>query len=41
MVNLHSLMTFLNTFPGDVGDKDPHTPNGLQVRRAMLIEKGC
>jgi hypothetical protein len=32
MVTLHDLMTFLNDFMGDVGDKDPHMPNGLQVR---------
>jgi dinuclear metal center YbgI/SA1388 family protein len=32
MVTLDDLMTFLNDFMGDVGDKDPHMPNGLQVR---------
>ena len=26
MVTLDSLMTFLNDFMGDVGDKDPHVP---------------
>jgi dinuclear metal center YbgI/SA1388 family protein len=32
MVTLHDLMTFLNYFMGDAGDKDPHMANGLQVR---------
>ena len=32
MVSLDDLMTFLDAFMGDVGDKDPHMPNGLQVR---------
>ena len=32
MVTLHDLMTFLNDFIGDVGDKDAYFPNGLQVR---------
>ena len=32
MVVLDDLMSFLNAFMGDVGDKDPHMPNGLQVR---------
>jgi dinuclear metal center YbgI/SA1388 family protein len=32
MVMLDDVMSFLNTFMGDVGDKDPHMPNGLQVR---------
>ena len=32
MVTLDDLMTFLDDFMGDVGDKDPHMPNGLQVR---------
>jgi len=32
MVTLHDLMPFLSDFMGDVGDKDPHMPNGLQVR---------
>jgi len=32
MVTLDDLMTFLNDFMGDVGDKDPYMPNGLQVR---------
>jgi putative NIF3 family GTP cyclohydrolase 1 type 2 len=32
MVNLDDLMTFLNNFMGNVGDKDLHMPNGLQVR---------
>jgi hypothetical protein len=29
MVNLNDLMTFLDDFLGDVGDKDPLLPNGL------------
>jgi dinuclear metal center YbgI/SA1388 family protein len=32
MVALDELMAFLNDFMGDAGDKDPHMPNGLQVR---------
>ena len=32
MVTLNDLMAFLGDFMGDVGDKDPHMPNGLQVR---------
>ena len=32
MVTLHDLMAFLDDFMGDVGDKDPYMPNGLQVR---------
>jgi len=32
MTTLGDLMSFLNDFMGDVGDKDPHMPNGLQVR---------
>jgi dinuclear metal center YbgI/SA1388 family protein len=32
MVTLQDLMAFLNDFMGDVGDKDPHMANGLQVR---------
>ena len=32
MVTLDDLMSFLNDFMGDVGDKDPYMPNGLQVR---------
>ena len=32
MVTLRDLMTFLDDFMGDVGDKDPYMPNGLQVR---------
>jgi dinuclear metal center YbgI/SA1388 family protein len=32
MVTLNDLMSFLDDFMGDVGDKDPHMPNGLQVR---------
>ena len=32
MVILHDLMAFLADFMGDVGDKDPHMANGLQVR---------
>ena len=32
MVPLNQLMAFLENFMGDVGDKDPHMANGLQVR---------
>jgi dinuclear metal center YbgI/SA1388 family protein len=32
MLILHDLMAFLENFMGDVGDQDPHMPNGLQVR---------
>ena len=32
MLILDDLMAFLNDFMGDVGDKDPYMPNGLQVR---------
>jgi dinuclear metal center YbgI/SA1388 family protein len=32
MVALNALMTFLNDFMGEAGDKDPYMPNGLQVR---------
>ena len=32
MIALRELMTFLDDFMGDVGDKDPYMPNGLQVR---------
>ena len=32
MVTLDGLMAFLDNFMGDVGDKDPYMPNGLQVR---------
>jgi dinuclear metal center YbgI/SA1388 family protein len=32
MITLDDLMAFLNDFMGDAGDKDPHMPNGLQVR---------
>ncbi len=32
MVMLGDLMAFLRDFMGDVGDKDPYMPNGLQVR---------
>ena len=32
MVSLDDLMAFLDDFMGDVGDKDPYMPNGLQVR---------
>ena len=32
MVTLDDLMAFLENFMGDVGDKDPLMPNGLQVR---------
>jgi hypothetical protein len=32
MVILSGLITFLDDFMGHVGDKDPHMPNGVQVR---------
>ena len=32
MVTVGDLMTFLHDFMGDVGEKDPYMPNGLQVR---------
>jgi dinuclear metal center YbgI/SA1388 family protein len=32
MISLSDLTTFLNDFMGEVGDKDPHMANGLQVR---------
>lgn len=32
MVFLGDLIAFLHSFMGDAGDKDPHMPNGLQVR---------
>ena len=32
MVPLNELTSFLDDFMGDVGDKDPYMPNGLQVR---------
>jgi dinuclear metal center YbgI/SA1388 family protein len=32
VITLYDLMSFLNDFVGDVGDKDPRMPNGLQVR---------
>ena len=32
MVILHDLISFLADFMGDVGDKDPYMPNGLQLR---------
>jgi len=32
MITLGNLMAFLDDFMGDVGDKDPYMPNGLQVR---------
>jgi len=32
MVTLDDLMTFLDDFMGDVGDKGPYMPNDLQVR---------
>ena len=32
MVALDDLMAFLHDFMGDAVDKDPHMPNGLQVR---------
>jgi len=38
MVTLRDLMPFLNDFMGDVGDKDPYMPNGLQVRGREEVE---
>jgi len=38
MVSLDDLMTFLNEFMGDVGDKDPHMANGLQVRGSEEVK---
>ena len=32
MPTLDDLVSFLNDFMGDAGDKDPYMPNGLQVR---------
>ena len=32
VVALHELMAFLGNLMGEVGDKDPYMPNGLQVR---------
>jgi len=32
MLSLENLMSLLEDFMGDVGDKDPYMPNGLQVR---------
>ena len=32
MISMHHLMAFLDDFMGAVADKDPHMPNGLQVR---------
>jgi dinuclear metal center YbgI/SA1388 family protein len=32
MVTVDDLMAFLGDFMGEVGDKDPYMPNGLQVR---------
>jgi dinuclear metal center YbgI/SA1388 family protein len=32
MITLDDLMTFLDDFLGDAGDKDTYMPNGLQVR---------
>ena len=43
MVTLDDLMSFLNDFMGDARDKDPHMPNGLQVRgweQAKLLATG-
>jgi len=39
MVTLDELMAFLNDFMGDAGDKDPHMPNGLQVRGRLQVRK--
>ena len=38
MVALDDLMAFLHDFMGDVGDKDPHMANGLQVRGRAEIK---
>jgi len=32
MATLDDLVAFLQDFMGDVGNKDPYMPNGLQVR---------
>lgn len=39
MITLDELMAFLNDFMGDAGDKDPHMPNGLQVRGRQEVHK--
>ena len=39
MVALDELMAFLNDFMGDAGDKDPHMPNGLQVRGRSEVRR--
>jgi dinuclear metal center YbgI/SA1388 family protein len=38
MVTLSDLMSFLDDFMGEAGDKDPYMPNGLQVRGREEIE---
>lgn len=38
MVTLNNVMTFLDGFMGDAGDKDPYMPNGLQVRGSEKIK---
>ena len=38
MVILDDLIAFLAVFMGDVGDKDPHMPNGLQVRGRQEVK---
>lgn len=38
MIILDHLIAFLDDFMDDVGDKDPHMPNGLQVRGREEIE---
>jgi hypothetical protein len=37
VVPLNELMVFLIDFIGDVGDKDPYMPNGLQVRAGCRL----
>jgi len=39
MVALDELMAFLSDFMGDAGDKDPHMPNGLQVRGRSEVRR--
>lgn len=39
MLLLDELMSFLDDFMGDAGDKDPHMPNGLQVRGRPRLRK--
>jgi dinuclear metal center YbgI/SA1388 family protein len=39
VVELDELMAFLGDFMGDAGNKDPHMPNGLQVRGRPQVRK--